>query len=339
MPAASWLPRRQLGARDHRMRPNCLLTTRAAVGHGQVGTVARCRSGGELLATGTPSRCVTTTAVPARPDRKRLNHTTAIGWYRPPREAAPRATATTPPRRGCGAHRSSNSPQPHFTRWRRGSTNSAPGESGPASAALDMSMPTRRLPVHLQRRAGVDAFHRGPGQPCLDECAGESRPNSSNTAVAATIPLRARHSCSGAGSASMPGCRAPGSLLELAIPVPRWHRLPDQDGCDSIHRRPHQAREVLGESSRLPQAAMPGNQKLGRTIAVVRQLCNYHLPRSPTPTEALNTSSSASSGSVRVSQFDNYRIRALLYAGKPTGAAARSSSVRLPARSEETRMH
>jgi hypothetical protein len=66
----------------------------------------------------------------------------------------------------------------------------------------------------------------------------------------------------------------------------------------------------------------PEVQKLGRTISKwFDKLCNYHLARvSNGPTEALNNLIKRIGFGFR--NFENYRIRALLYAGKPNSACA-----------------
>ena len=76
--------------------------------------------------------------------------------------------------------------------------------------------------------------------------------------------------------------------------------------------------ELIGHCRR---RSMPAElQKLGRTLqAWFDKICNYHLARiSNGPTEALN---SLIKRIKRIGfgfrNFHNYRIRALLYAGKP----------------------
>ena len=75
----------------------------------------------------------------------------------------------------------------------------------------------------------------------------------------------------------------------------------------------------------------PEPQKLGRTIRKwFDKICNYHLARfSNGPTEALNN---LAKWIKRVAfgfrNFENYRIRALLYAGRPNWRVLGSIIVR-----------
>ena len=72
-------------------------------------------------------------------------------------------------------------------------------------------------------------------------------------------------------------------------------------------------------------------QKLGRTIrAWFDKLCNYHLARvSNGPTEALNhLIKRIKRISIGFRNFENYRIRALFYAGKPNWRVLGSIVVR-----------
>jgi len=83
-----------------------------------------------------------------------------------------------------------------------------------------------------------------------------------------------------------------------------------------------QARAALEElTCHLTKKAMPPElQKLGRTIKRwFDKICNYHIARiSNGPTEALNNLIKRIKRiGFGFRNFENYRIRALLYAGKP----------------------
>jgi transposase len=72
-------------------------------------------------------------------------------------------------------------------------------------------------------------------------------------------------------------------------------------------------------------------QKLGKTIRVwFEKICNYHLARvSNGPTEALNNLIKRIKRiGFGFRNFENYRIRALLYAGKPNWRVLGSIVVR-----------
>ena len=78
----------------------------------------------------------------------------------------------------------------------------------------------------------------------------------------------------------------------------------------------------------------PEIQSLGRTIrAWFDKICNYHLARvSNGPTEAVNNLNKRIKRTKRIGfgfrNFKNYRIRALLYAGKPNWRVLGSIVVR-----------
>jgi len=72
----------------------------------------------------------------------------------------------------------------------------------------------------------------------------------------------------------------------------------------------------------------PEVQKLGRTIRQwFDKICNYHLAKVTNgPTESLNNLIKRIGFGFR--NFENYRIRALLYAGRPNWRVLRSIVVR-----------
>jgi transposase len=87
-------------------------------------------------------------------------------------------------------------------------------------------------------------------------------------------------------------------------------------------RDPHEARTMLRDLERhcLKRAMPPEIQKLGKTIRKwFDKLCNYHLAKvSNGPTESLNNLiKRIKRVGFGFRNFENYRIRALLYAGKP----------------------
>lgn len=98
-------------------------------------------------------------------------------------------------------------------------------------------------------------------------------------------------------------------------------------------RDPDQARQVLEELKThcLKSAMPPEVQRLGRTIRDwFDKICNYHLARvSNGPTEALNNLVKRIKRiGFGFRNFQNYRIRALLYAGRPNWRVLRSIVVR-----------
>jgi transposase len=116
---------------------------------------------------------------------------------------------------------------------------------------------------------------------------------------------------------------------EVAIAYRIKERLRDFYGTFD----PAQARQLLEELQGhcLKRAMPPEVQKLGRTIRTwFDKLCNYHLARvSNGPTEALNNLIKRIKRiGFGFRNFENYRIRALLYAGKPNWRVLGSIVVR-----------
>lgn len=96
---------------------------------------------------------------------------------------------------------------------------------------------------------------------------------------------------------------------------------------------PEQARAILEDlvDHCLKKAMPPEVQKLGKTIrSWFEKICNYHLARvSNGPTEALNNLIKRIKRiGFGFRNFENYRIRALLYAGKPNWRVLGSIVVR-----------
>lgn len=126
------------------------------------------------------------------------------------------------------------------------------------------------------------------------------------------------------------------SLLELGDPggeVAIAYRVKERLRDFYRTRDPDQARQVLEELKThcLKSAMPPEVQRLGRTIRDwFDKICNYHLARvSNGPTEALNNLVKRIKRiGFGFRNFQNYRIRALLYAGKPNWRVLGSIVVR-----------
>ena len=126
------------------------------------------------------------------------------------------------------------------------------------------------------------------------------------------------------------------SLLELGDPngeVAIAHRVKER--VRDFYREPNAgtARELLEDLvSRCERAAMPPEiQRLGRTIKKwFEKICNYHRARlSNAPTESLNNLiKRVKRIAFGFRYFENYRIRALLYAGRPNWRVLGSIVVR-----------
>jgi transposase len=129
------------------------------------------------------------------------------------------------------------------------------------------------------------------------------------------------------------------SLLELGDPnaeVAIAYRIKERLRDFYATSDPDEARQLLEELKGhcLKKAMPPEVQRLGRTISKwFDKLCNYHLAKvSNGPTEALNNLNNLIKRIKRIGfgfrNFENYRIRALLYAGKPNWRVLGSIVVR-----------
>jgi transposase len=126
------------------------------------------------------------------------------------------------------------------------------------------------------------------------------------------------------------------SLLELGDPdyeVAIAHRVKERLRDFYAERDPDEAQRILEELMHhcLKKAMPPEVRKLGRTIKRwFDKLCNFHLARvSNGPTEALNNLIKRIKRiAFGFRNFENYRIRALLYAGKPNWRVLGSIVVR-----------
>jgi len=126
------------------------------------------------------------------------------------------------------------------------------------------------------------------------------------------------------------------SLLELGDPggeVAIAYRIKERFRDFYRTNNPDTARQILEELQRhcLKRAMPPEVQKLGRTIkAWFVKLCNYHLAKVTNgPTESLNNLiKRIKRVGFGFRNFENYRIRALLYAGRPNWRVLGSIVVR-----------
>ena len=126
------------------------------------------------------------------------------------------------------------------------------------------------------------------------------------------------------------------SLLELGDPngeVAIAYRVKERLRDFYRTADPNEARQLLHDLQGhcLKKAMPPEIQKLGRTIRTwFDKLCNWHLARhSNGPTEALNNLIKRIKRiAFGFRNFENYRIRALLYAGKPNWRVLGSIVVR-----------
>lgn len=126
------------------------------------------------------------------------------------------------------------------------------------------------------------------------------------------------------------------SLLELGDPnaeVAVAYRIKERLRDFYRAADPAQARQMLSELQHhcLKRAMPPEVQKLGRTIRKwFDKICNYHMAKvSNGPTEALNNLIKRIKRiGFGFRNFENYRIRALLYAGRPNWRVLGSIVVR-----------
>jgi len=126
------------------------------------------------------------------------------------------------------------------------------------------------------------------------------------------------------------------SLLELGDPnaeVAVAYRIKERLRDSYRARDAFEARQILAELLRhcLKRAMPPEIQRLGKTIRRwFDKICNYHLAKvSNGPTEALNNLVKRIKRiGFGFRNFENYRIRALLYAGKPNWRVLSSIVVR-----------
>jgi transposase len=335
---------------DHRIAAkNCLLTTRAAkwatvqVGTGRtVSEVA-----GELACDWHTVNDAVTTYGKAllAADRKRLNNTTAIGldetsFVRPGR-ASHSAYATTvadvenhqiidilPSRNFVDvAGWLKKQPRAWKERVRYG--------------ALDMSATYAAVYSVILPKAAqvVDPFHLiALANRCLDAVRRRVQTEQLGHRGRRDDPLyRARRALlAGEEKLSAEAAQRLSSLLELGDPgaeVAIAYRVKERLRDFYRATNPDEARQLLEELQGhcLKRSMPPEVQKLGRTIRTwFAKICNYHLAKmSNGPTEALNNLiKRIKRVGFGFRNFENYRIRALLYAGRPNWRVLGSIVVR-----------
>ena len=193
---------------------------------------------------------------------------------------------------------------------------------------LAQSLPGGRpVPCHL------------PGQPLpRRRAAPGADPNSSATGVDRDDPLyRARRVLlMGEEKLDEDATARLASLLELGDPnaeVAIAYRIKERFRDFYRTSDPDEARQLLEELQAhcLKRAMPPEVQKLGRTIRQwFDKLCNYHLAKVTNgPTESLNNLIKRIKRiGFGFRNFENYRIRALLYAGRPNWRVLGSIVVR-----------
>jgi transposase len=324
---------------DHRIAAkNCLLTTRAAkwatvqVGTGRtVSEVA-----GELACDWHTVNDAVTTYGKAllAADRKRLNNTTAIGldetsFVRSGR-ASHSAYATTVadvenhqiidilPSRNYVEVAGWLKKQPRAWKERV------------RFGALDMSATYAAVYTVILPKAAevVDPFHLiALANRCLDAVRRRVQTEQLGHRGRRDDPLyRARRALlAGEEKLSAEATSRLASLLELGDPgaeVAIAYRVKERLRDFYRATNPDEARQLLEELQGhcLKRAMPPEVQKLGRTLRDwFAKICNYHLARmSNGPTEALNNLIKRIKRiGFGFRNFENYRIRALLYAGRP----------------------
>ena len=337
---------------DHRIAAkNCLLTTRAAKwATVQVGTGRTVKEvAGELACDWHTVNDAVTTYGKAllEADRKRLNKTTAIGLdettLREARSHSHTDYATTVGRRRAPPDHRHPARAATTSTWRAGSTSSPRAwKERIGFGALDMSATYAAVYSVILPKAAqvVDPFHVvSLANRASTQSAAGSRPSSSDTGDDATTRSIGRAgSCSRAKRSST--TRPPSACAHCsssAIPsaeVAIAYRVKERLRDFYRDERPRRGPPACSKSSQrhcLKRAMPPEIQKLGRTIRTwFDKICNYHLARmSNGPTEALNNLIKRIKRiGFGFRNFENYRIRALLYAGKPNWRVLGSIVVR-----------
>jgi transposase len=335
---------------DHRIAAkNCLLTTRAAkwateqVGTGR--TVAEVAAELDCDWHTVNDAVCTYGAALLEADRKRLNKTTAIGL-----------DETSFVKLGARMHRDYATtvadvqnhqiidilPTRNFTEvasWIRGQP--AAWKERIAFGALDMSNTYAAVyNVVLPKAAQVvDSFHAvALANRCLDDVRRRVQTEQLGHRGRRDDPLyRARRALLvGEEKLDSDAAGRLASLLELSDPntkVATCYRVKERLRDFYRTADPDLARALLDELVRhcLKKAMSPEIRRLGRTLRKwFDKICNYHLAKiSNGPTEALNNLIKRIKRiGFGFRNFDNYRIRALLYAGKPNWRVLGSIVVR-----------
>ena len=335
---------------DHRIAAkNCLLTTRAAkwatvqVGTGRtVSEVA-----GELACDWHTVNDAVTTYGKAllAADRRRLNNTTAIGldetsFVRPGR-ASHAAYATTVA--DVENHQTIDIlPSRNFVDvagWLKKQPRD--WKERVRFGALDMSATYAAVYSVILPKAAqvVDPFHLiALANRCLDAVRRRVQTEQTGHRGRRDDPLyRARRALlAGEEKLSAEAAQRLSSLLELGDPgaeVAIAYRVKERLRDFYRATNPDEARQLLEELQGhcLKRSMPPEVQKLGRTIRDwFAKICNYHLAKmSNGPTEALNNLiKRIKRVGFGFRNFENYRIRALLYAGRPNWRVLGSIVVR-----------
>jgi transposase len=335
---------------DHRIAAkNCLLTTRAAkwatrqVGDGRtVSEVAK-----ELSCDWhTVNNAVTTYgAALLEADRKRLNATTAIGLDE---TSFVKHTGAAHPRYATTVADVANHqiieilPSRHYVDvagWI--DQQSKDWKERIVFGALDMSATYAAVYTVMLPRAAqvVDPFHViSLANRCLDQVRRRVQVERLGHRGRRDDPLyRARRVLlMGEEKLDDEGAARLSSLLELGDPggeVAIAYRVKER--LRDFYRTwdSEEAKNILGELLEhcLRKAMPPEVQKLGRTIkSWFEKICNFHIARvSNGPTEALNNLiKRVKRVAFGFRNFENYRIRVLLYAGKPNWRVLGSIVVR-----------
>jgi transposase len=335
---------------DHRIAAkNCLLTTRAAkwatrqVGDGRtVSEVAK-----ELSCDWhTVNDAVTTYgAALLEADRKRLNATTAIGLDE---TSFVKHTGAAHPRYATTVADVANHqiieilPSRHYVDvagWI--DQQSKDWKERIVFGALDMSATYAAVYTVMLPRAAqvVDPFHViSLANRCLDQVRRRVQVERLGHRGRRDDPLyRARRVLlMGEEKLDDEGAARLSSLLELGDPggeVAIAYRVKER--LRDFYRTwdSEEAKNILGELLEhcLRKAMPPEVQKLGRTIkSWFEKICNFHIARvSNGPTEALNNLiKRVKRVAFGFRNFENYRIRILLYAGKPNWRVLGSIVVR-----------
>jgi len=341
-------PRESWVLSDHRIAAkNCLLTTRAAkwatvqVGTGRtVSEVA-----GELACDWHTVNDAVTTYGKAllEADRKRLNRTTAIGLDETSFVRSANRTGYATTVADVENHQIIDIlPSRQFVEV-AGWLNKQPRawKERVRFGALDMSATYAAVYTVILPKAAqvVDPFHLiALANRCLDAVRRRVQSEQLGHRGRRDDPLyRARRALLvGEEKLSAEATSRLASLLELGDPgaeVAIAYRVKERLRDFYRATNPHEARQLLEELQGhcLKRAMPPEVQKLGRTIRDwFAKICNYHLAKmSNGPTEALNNLIKRIKRiGFGFRNFENYRIRALLYAGKPNWRVLGSIVVR-----------
>jgi transposase len=331
---------------DHRIAAkNCLLTTRAAKwATVQVGTTVSEVAGELACDWHTVNDAVTTYGKALlEADRKRLNKTTAIGLDETSFVRSANRTGYATTVADVENHQIIDIlPSRHFVEvagWLKKQPRA--WKERVRFGALDMSATYAAVYTVILPKAAqvVDPFHLiALANRCLDavrrrvqsEQLGHRGRRDDRLYKARRVLLVGEDKLSAEATLRLR------SLLELGDPgaeVAIAYRVKERLRDFYRAANPDEARQLLEELQGhcLRRAMPPEVQKLGRTIRDwFTKICNYHLAKmSNGPTEALNNLiKRIKRVGFGFRNFENYRIRALLYAGRPNWRVLGSIVVR-----------